>query len=120
MTRALIGGVLAAACVTASAAAAQTPAPPPPAKTADKEAAVSGVTVSNSRQAIETSIDRRSYSVANDLQAKTGSMADVLRNVPSVQVDVQGNVSLRGDSDVTVLVDGKPSVLFTKETLAQA
>src|SRR6202012_305246 len=41
-------------------------------------------------------------------------------NIPSVQVDLQGNVSLRGDPNVTVLVDGKPSSQFSGETLAQA
>jgi outer membrane receptor protein involved in Fe transport len=69
---------------------------------------------------VETSIDRRSYSVANDLQARTGTISDVLRNVPSVQVDVNGNVTLRGDGNITVLVDGRPSAQFSRENLAQA
>ncbi|HWU79583.1 MAG TPA: TonB-dependent receptor, partial [Caulobacter sp.] len=61
-----------------------------------------------------------SYSVANDLSAKTGSIADALRNIPSVEVDVQGNVSLRGDPSVTILIDGKPSGLFQGEGRGQA
>jgi outer membrane receptor protein involved in Fe transport len=81
---------------------------------------VEGVVVSAARAASETAIDRRSYSVAGDLQAQTGSLADVLRNIPSVQVDLQGAVSLRGSANVTVLVDGKPSSQFSGETLAQA
>ncbi|HEY2357923.1 MAG TPA: TonB-dependent receptor, partial [Phenylobacterium sp.] len=68
----------------------------------------------------QTSIDRRSYSVATDLQAQTGAIADALRNVPSVEVDVQGNVSLRGDPNVTILVDGKPSSLFQGDNKGQA
>lgn len=64
---------------------------------------------------VRTSIDRQSYSVTNDLQATTGSIGDALRNVPSVEVDVNGNVSLRGDSNVTILVDGKPSGRFRGE-----
>ena len=44
----------------------------------------------------------------------------MLRDVPSVQVDTEGNVSLRGDSDVTILVDGKPSALFSGPGRAQA
>ncbi len=97
----------------------------PPAKPAPKPPAgsttVKGVTVDGAARAqVETSIDRRSYSVANDLQAKTGSLSDVLRNIPSVQVDVQGNLSLRGDPNVTILVDGKPSSQFNAATQAQA
>ena len=95
---------------------AQVPQPAP--KPAD--ATVSGVTVSGARASLETSIDRRSYVVADDVQAQTGSVADVLRNIPSVQVDLQGHVSLRGDRNVTVLVDGKPSSQFSGESLAQA
>ncbi len=57
-------------------------------------------------------IDRRSYDVTKDLQGATGSIADVLRNVPSVQVDLQGGISIRGDASVTILVDGHPSALF--------
>lgn len=69
---------------------------------------------------VRTSIDSISYSLANDLQAQTGTLADALRNVPSVDVDPQGNVSLRGDSNVTILVDGRPSGVFSGEGRAQA
>ena len=69
---------------------------------------------------VQTSIDRRSYGVATDLQAQTGGIADALRHIPSVEVDVQGNVSLRGDPNVTILIDGKPSSLFVGENRAQA
>jgi outer membrane receptor protein involved in Fe transport len=58
-------------------------------------------------------LDRKVYSISNDLQATSGSAADVLNNVPSVAVDADGNVSLRGDGNVTILVDGKPSAQFT-------
>jgi outer membrane receptor protein involved in Fe transport len=98
---------------------AQTPAPAAQSagKPAAKEAAtaVEGVVITSDSTAMRGSIDSRSYSVANDLSARTGSVADALRNVPSVSVDVQGNVSLRGDSNVTILIDGKPSSQFTGE-----
>jgi len=92
-------------------------APAPAAKAPAKDAptAVEGVTITSDSTAMRTSIDRRSYSVTNDLSAKTGSIADALRNIPSVEVDVQGNVSLRGDANVTIMIDGKPSSQFTGE-----
>jgi len=92
--------------------------PKPTPKTAPKT--VGEVVVTGQAPAAQTSIDRRSYSVSGDLQAQTGAIADALRNVPSVEVDVQGNVSLRGDPNVTILVDGKPSSLFQGDNKGQA
>ncbi len=68
---------------------------------------------------IRTSVDSISYSVAEDLQSATGTLADTLRNIPSVEVDPDGNVSLRGDPGVTILVDGRPSGLFQGENRGQ-
>jgi outer membrane receptor protein involved in Fe transport len=115
MTTALILAALALAAPTGQDQPAPAPAKAPP-----PAAAVSGVTVTAAKPDVQTSIDRRSYSVAADLQAQTGSIADVLRNLPSVQVDVQGNLSLRGDPHVTVLVDGQPSGQFKGENLGLA
>src|ERR1700738_2701730 len=53
-------------------------------------------------------LDRKVYSVPPDLQSISGTAADVLNQVPSVEVDADGAVSLRGNSKVTILVDGKP------------
>ena len=99
---------------TVMAQAAATPPRPPP------EKSVSEVVITGQAPAVQTSVDRRSYSVASDLQASTGSIGDALRSVPSVQVDVQGNVSLRGDTNVTILIDGKPSSLFQGDNAGQA
>ena len=92
---------------------AQTPAPAPaPQDPAEgEETRVEEVTVTARTTDVRTSIDSVSYSLADDLQARTGSLADALRNVPSVDVDPQGNVSLRGDGNVTILVDGRPSAI---------
>ncbi|HET9159785.1 MAG TPA: outer membrane beta-barrel family protein, partial [Caulobacteraceae bacterium] len=119
----LTWAVAAIAMQEASAPAPTTP--PAPAKPtasapADNSTTVTGVTVTTERPQVQTQIDRRTYSVANDLQAQTGSIADALRNIPSVQVDVNGNLSLRGDANVTVLLDGQPSAQFTGDNLAQA
>jgi outer membrane receptor protein involved in Fe transport len=95
-------------------------AKPAPPKAASGKT-VGEVVVNGAAAAVQTSIDRKSYSVAGDLQAQGGgAITDALRNIPSVQVDVQGNVSLRGDSNVTILVDGKPSSLFEGDNKAQA
>ncbi len=82
--------------------------------------AVEGIVIVAPNSEIRTSIDSVSYSLANDLQATTGSLADALRNIPSVDVDPQGNVSLRGDSNVTILVDGRPSGILSGPGRAQA
>lgn len=102
------------------------PSQPAPEASQDKPspqpetATVEDVVVSGRADDVRTSIDSVSYSLANDLQATTGSLADALRNVPSVDVDPQGNVSLRGDSNVTILVDGRPSGVLTGQGRAQA
>lgn len=69
--------------------------------------------VSAHREAFYNSIDRKVYNVGTDVQSAGGSASGLLQNVPSVQVDVEGNVSLRGNSNVLVLIDGKPSSLMS-------
>ena len=65
------------------------------------------------RPKTQTQLDRKVYTISGDLQATTGSAADILNQVPSVNVDVDGAVTLRGDANVTILIDGKPSAQFT-------
>jgi outer membrane receptor for ferrienterochelin and colicin len=93
----------------AAKAAAQ---PAKPAKPSPAGKTVDAVTVTGGAPDVQTSIDKKSYTLGKDLQATTGSIADALRNVPAVEVDLQGNLSLRGDGNVTILVDGKPSPAF--------
>lgn len=100
-----LGPAALVALACASSAEAQAQAAPPP-------ATVGGVTVTATRPVAQTLLDRKVYGVSNDLQSTTGSAADVLNNVPSVAVDADGNVSVRGDTNVTVLIDGKPSAQF--------
>jgi outer membrane receptor protein involved in Fe transport len=100
---------------------AQTAPPSGPSAPAEKPHAVEGVVVNGAvQQGLRTAIDRRSYSLATDLQAATGSVGDALRNIPSIEVGVQGDISLRGDANVTILVDGKPSGMFKGESRANA
>jgi len=110
----------AALAITGAPAVAQPPKPAtaPPAKPAGP--AVGEVIIQGAPPPVRTSIDRQSYSVTSDLQATTGSISDALRNVPSVEVDVNDNVSLRGDPNVTIMIDGKPSGMFKGEGKGQA
>jgi outer membrane receptor protein involved in Fe transport len=57
-------------------------------------------------------IDRQVYDVKSDVGSSNGSAADALNNVPSVNVDPDGSVSLRGSSNVQILIDGKPSAMM--------
>ena len=71
---------------------------------------VSSVNVVGERQ--NNRIDRQVYDVKQDVSSTNGTAADALGNVPSVSVDPDGTVSLRGSSNVQILVDGKPSAML--------
>lgn len=63
------------------------------------------------RTTVELRLDKRIYNVGKDLTVAGGTVSDVLDNVPSVSVDVEGNVQLRGNDDVRILINGKPSAI---------
>lgn len=71
-----------------------------------------GVEIVAERQMMEYKLDKRVINVDKNLVSAGGSASDVLENVPSVSVDEDGAVSLRGNSNVKVLIDGKPSELL--------
>jgi len=60
---------------------------------------------------VEIRLDKKIYNVGKDLTVSGGTVSDVLDNVPSVSVDVEGNVALRGNDNVRILINGKPSGL---------
>lgn len=69
------------------------------------------VEIRQERSTVEIKLDKKVYNVGQDMIVKGGTVSDVLDNVPSVSVDVEGNVSLRGNESVKILIDGKPSGL---------
>src|SRR5450759_718071 len=72
------------------------------------------VLVTSQRALFNNSIDRKVYNVEQDIMSKSGSASELLQNVPSIQVDIDGNVSLRGSSNVLILINGKNSPLMGK------
>jgi len=68
------------------------------------------VEITAQQSKLQFELDKKVFNVGKDL-SRTGSASDILDNIPSVSVDIDGNVSLRGSQNVRILVDGKPSGL---------
>ena len=77
----------------------------------DEGLALEEVTVQGQRQLIEERVDRTIYKAENDRTTAGGDATDVLRRVPMLSVDLDGNVSMRGSSNITVLIDNRPSAI---------
>lgn len=67
------------------------------------------IVVRAERTTVDIKLDKKVYSVGKDIMVRGGTVSDVLDNVPSVSVDAEGTVSLRGNENVRILIDGKPS-----------
>ncbi|MEY3838902.1 MAG: hypothetical protein RLZ90_701 [Pseudomonadota bacterium] len=76
---------------------------------AEDAAQLNEVVVRAEKTTVEIKLDKKVFNVGNDLMVKGGTVSDVLGNIPSVSVDVEGNVSLRGNENVKILIDGRPS-----------
>ncbi len=76
------------------------------------------VQVTAQRSVLEMQIDRRVFNVDQSVLTQGQSASEVLETVPSVEVDMDGNVSLRGSGNVTILIDGRPSALMGSDVAA--
>jgi len=81
--------------------------------------ALAEVEIVADQRRVEYKIDKKVVNVSEDLSAAGGTAVDVLENTPSVSVDIEGNVSLRGSGSFTVLINGKPTVLDAADALRQ-
>lgn len=77
------------------------------------------VNITAEKNMIISKIDRKVFNVQKDIMAQSGTVIDMLQTIPSVTVDVDGNISLRGAQSVTVLINGRPSVLAETANLDQ-
>jgi outer membrane receptor protein involved in Fe transport len=86
----------------------------------DQDASVlEGVTVTGSKPMIQLGVDRKIFNVEKSITAAGGTAVDVMRNVPSINVDIDGNVSLR-NSAPQIFVDGRPTTLTLDQIPADA
>ena len=69
-------------------------------------------TVTGAKAQFVNSIDKKVFTVGKDIISTGASVSDLLANVPSVSVDIDGGIALRGSTNVTILIDGKPSALL--------
>ncbi|HLP35561.1 TonB-dependent receptor [Lacibacter sp.] len=72
---------------------------------------MSEIVVTSEKKLMELKLDKRIYNVSQDVSNVGANASEILANIPSVTVDPDGNVSLRGSEGVRILIDGKPSAL---------
>ncbi len=70
------------------------------------------INITEEKSTYESGIDRKIFNVEKDIQSVSGTASTILENVPSVSVDIDGNVSLHGSGNVTILINGKPSPMM--------
>lgn len=76
------------------------------------------VAVTAEKSTVEFKLDKRVFNVGKDISSTGMGALDVLNNVPSVNVDIEGQISLRGNTGVQILINGKPSVLADEQSNA--
>lgn len=78
------------------------------------------IVVEGRREALVAKLDRKVFNVGEDLMSQAGSAGELMQNIPTVDVDLDGSVSLRGNSNVTILINGKPSAMMGAKTRGDA
>ncbi len=91
----------------------------PPIKLASNAKDLKAVEITSTVSSMEYQIDKKVVNVSKNLTAVSGTAVEILENVPSVQVDIDGSVSLRGSSSFQVLINGRPSILDPTDALNQ-
>ncbi len=81
----------------------------------ENDVSLEEVVIAGEKSTVEFKLDKRVFNVGTDLSSTGASALDVLNNVPSVNVDIEGGITLRGSSGVQILINGKPSVLASEE-----
>ena len=82
-------------------------------------AALDDVNIIAERSAIEQKIDRKVINIGKDLTTSGASAADIMGNLPTLTVDQDGNIAMRGNDNVRILVDGKPTNIPAAQLLKQ-
>jgi outer membrane receptor protein involved in Fe transport len=85
---------------------------------AEDSRALQEVVVRGEKSRTEFKLDKRVFNVGQDLASTGASALEVLNNVPSVNVSIEGQISLRGSAGVQILIDGKPSVMADQQSNA--
>jgi outer membrane receptor protein involved in Fe transport len=80
---------------------------------------IDAVTVTAESNVVEYKIDKKVITLGQDMTSAGGTVSQALENTPSIEVDIEGNVTLRGSSNFKVLMDGKPSVIQGSDALEQ-
>jgi outer membrane receptor protein involved in Fe transport len=99
---------------TQATTVAQSPVPLGPIRLRPESQTLGEVTVAAQKALIEEKGDRLIYNAEKDISNVGGSAADVLRKVPSLSLDLDGNIQMRGNSNIKVLINGKPSAMMAR------
>ncbi|MGE5400209.1 MAG: TonB-dependent receptor domain-containing protein [Ignavibacteriales bacterium] len=88
-------------------------------KVEQKAVMMDNVVIEGQRVPFSYQIDKKVINVDKFSTAISGTAVDILENIPSVSVDIEGNVSLRGSGSFTVLIDGRPTIMDPQDALQQ-
>ena len=76
------------------------------------------VTVEGEKDILTNTLEKKIYNVEKDILSESGSVSDLLQNIPSVSVDINGNVTLRNSGNITFFINGKPSAMLKRNPAA--